>query len=192
MPGAWTFLLFFNRPDGSCGIKKSGPIILSVSLVRANVDGSNCRCFVECFSCFGCGVFSTSKSPRDFGMAKLSKSEPGQVLSPYIYTFEMSRARTIGKRLTNLPIIPIPITRSGNNKPKSLQKTKRTFQPNLTRVDWPVTVLGGPVPIDRAKEQSLPKLEGILMQVRKIRDVEKAGGIEGLLVGSTSVNRGSC
>lgn len=112
---------------------------------------------------------------------------------PYIYTFKMSlRARTIGKRLANLPIIPIPIARSGNNKPKSLQKTKRTFQPNLTRVDWPVTVLGGPVPIDRTKEQSLPKLEGILMQVRKIRDVEKAGGIEGLLVGSTSVNRGSC
>ncbi|OXG19928.1 hypothetical protein C349_03713 [Cryptococcus neoformans var. grubii Br795] len=96
------------------------------------------------------------------------------------------RARTIGKRLANLPIIPIPIARSGNNKPKSLQKTKRTFQPNLTRVDWPVTVLGGPVPIDRTKEQSLPKLEGILMQVRKIRDVEKAGGIEGLLLSRRS------
>lgn len=48
------------------------------------------------------------------------------------------------------------------------------------------------MPIDRTKEQSLPKLEGILMQVRKIRDVEKAGGIEGLLVGNTSVNRRSC
>lgn len=184
--------MFFNRPDGSCGMKKSGPIILSISLARANVDGSNCRCFVKCFGCFGCGVFSL-RSLREIS-EWLSRPRTSLVKSyPYIYTFKMSlRARTIGKRLANLPIIPIPITRSGNNKPKSLQKTKRTFQPNLTRVDWPVTVLGGPVPIDRTKEQSLPKLEGILMQVRKIRDVEKAGGIEGLLVGSTSVNRGSC
>lgn len=185
--------MFFNRPDGSCGMKKSGPIILSISLARANVDGSNCRCFVKCFGCFGCGVFFNSAVSARFRNG-LSCPRTSLVKSyPYIYTFKMSlRARTIGKRLTNLPIIPIPITRSGNNKPKSLQKTKRTFQPNLTRVDWPVTVLGGPVPIDRTKEQSLPKLEGILMQVRKIRDVEKAGGIEGLLVGNTSVNRRSC
>ncbi|KAL0249829.1 hypothetical protein I308_103131 [Cryptococcus tetragattii IND107] len=94
--------------------------------------------------------------------------------------------RTVGKRLSQSSIIPIPITRSGNNKPKSLQKTKRTFKPNLTHVDWPVTVLGGPVTIDRTKEQSLPKLEGILMQVKKIRDVEKAGGIEGLLLSRRS------
>lgn len=107
---------------------------------------------------------------------------------PYTYTFRMSLpVRTVGKRLAQSSIIPIPITRSGNNKPKSLQKTKRTFKPNLTHVDWPVTVLGGPVTIDRTKEQSLPKLEGILMQVKKIRDVEKAGGIEGLLVGITSI-----
>lgn len=48
------------------------------------------------------------------------------------------------------------------------------------------------MPIDRTKEQSLPKLEGILMQVKKIRDVEKAGGIEGLLVGITAIDCGCC
>lgn len=69
--------MFFNRPDGSCGMKKSGPIILSISLARANVDGCNCRCFVKCFGCFGCGVFFTPQSPRDFGMAKSSKNESG-------------------------------------------------------------------------------------------------------------------
>lgn len=125
---------------------------------------------------------------------RLSCSRASLVKSyPYTYTFGMSLpARTVGKRLAQSSIIPIPITRSGNNKPKSLQKTKRTFKPNLTHVDWPVTVLGGPVPIDRTKEQSLPKLEGILMQVKKIRDVEKAGGIEGLLVGITAIDCGCC
>lgn len=131
--------------------------------------------------------------PARFRKGQVVQERAWLSLIPYTYTFRMSLpSRTVGKRLAQSSIIPIPITRSGNNKPKSLQKTKRTFKPNLTHVDWPVTVLGGPVPIDRTKEQSLPKLEGILMQVKKIRDVEKAGGIEGLLVGIASIDCGCC
>ncbi|KAK8854835.1 hypothetical protein IAR55_003574 [Kwoniella newhampshirensis] len=90
-------------------------------------------------------------------------------------------------RRSNPSILPISPTRSGNNKPKSLQKTKRTFKPNLTRVDWPVTLLGGLVPLEReASGSALPKLRGVKMQMRRIRDVEKAGGIEGLLLSRRS------
>ncbi|OCF37859.1 hypothetical protein I317_03480 [Kwoniella heveanensis CBS 569] len=98
----------------------------------------------------------------------------------------MSRLPTLPllARRSNPSIIPIAPTRSGNNKPKSLQKTKRTFKPNLTRVDWPVTLLGGPVPL--GEEAVLPKLRGVKMQMRAVRDVEKAGGIEGLLLSRRS------
>ncbi|WVQ74873.1 hypothetical protein IAR50_004480 [Cryptococcus sp. DSM 104548] len=87
-------------------------------------------------------------------------------------------ARLLTARATTPAILPLAQTRSGNNKPKSLQKTKRVFKPNLTRADWPVTVLGGAVP----HGEVLPKLKGVKMSVRRIRDVEKAGGIEGLLL----------
>ncbi|ODN92719.1 hypothetical protein L198_05513 [Cryptococcus wingfieldii CBS 7118] len=86
--------------------------------------------------------------------------------------------RLLTARTTTPAILPLAQTRSGNNKPKSLQKTKRVFKPNLTRADWPVTVLGGPV----AHGEVLPKLKAVKMSVRRIRDVEKAGGIEGLLL----------
>ncbi|WVF72722.1 hypothetical protein IAT40_007540 [Kwoniella sp. CBS 6097] len=104
----------------------------------------------------------------------------------------MSRLPTLPllARRSNPAIIPIAPTRSGNNKPKSLQKTKRTFKPNLTRVDWPVTLLGGPVPLASevgvGEEVVLPKLRGVKMQMRAVRDVEKAGGIEGLLLSRRS------
>ncbi|WVQ99928.1 hypothetical protein IAU59_007071 [Kwoniella sp. CBS 9459] len=102
----------------------------------------------------------------------------------------MSRLPTLPllARRSNPSIIPIAPTRSGNNKPKSLQKTKRTFKPNLTRVDWPVTLLGGPVPLvgEAGEEVVLPKLRGVKMQMRAVRDVEKAGGIEGLLLSRRS------
>ncbi|WRT68349.1 uncharacterized protein IL334_005325 [Kwoniella shivajii] len=89
---------------------------------------------------------------------------------------------TLLSRRSNPAIIPIAPTRSGNNKPKSLQKTKRTFKPNLTRVDWPVTLLGEPV----GRGDALPKLRGVKTQMRRVRDVEKAGGIEGLLLSRQS------
>ncbi|WWC90763.1 uncharacterized protein L201_005700 [Kwoniella dendrophila CBS 6074] len=86
-------------------------------------------------------------------------------------------------RRTNPAIIPISPTRSGNNKPKSLQKTKRTFKPNVTRVDWPINLLSESTLGNLNNPGTLlPKLRGVKMQMRKIRDVEKAGGIEGLLL----------
>ncbi|WVO17778.1 hypothetical protein L204_105476 [Cryptococcus depauperatus] len=86
---------------------------------------------------------------------------------------------TLTTRPSNPAILPISRTRSGNNKPKSLQKTKRTFKPNVTRADWPVTVLGG---IQTDVQKPLQKLQGVRMQIKRMRDVEKAGGIEGLLL----------
>lgn len=70
--------MFFNRPDRSCGMKKEWTRnFVNFSQPRANVDGSNFRCFVRCFCWVRCGGFFTSKSPRDFGKVKLFKSEPG-------------------------------------------------------------------------------------------------------------------
>ncbi|WVW85674.1 hypothetical protein I302_107712 [Kwoniella bestiolae CBS 10118] len=89
---------------------------------------------------------------------------------------------TLLTRRSNPSIIPISPTRAGNNKPKSLQKTKRTFKPNITRVDWPVNLLSE----ESAAEGVLPRLRGVKMQVRRVRDVEKAGGMEGLLLSRRS------
>ncbi|WWC71628.1 uncharacterized protein I206_105586 [Kwoniella pini CBS 10737] len=90
---------------------------------------------------------------------------------------------TLLSRRSNPSILPISPTRAGNNKPKSLQKTKRTFKPNVTRVDWPINLLSETVGTDK---DVLPKLRGVKMQMRRVRDVEKAGGSEGLLLSRAS------
>ncbi|WWC93730.1 hypothetical protein V866_000566 [Kwoniella sp. B9012] len=93
---------------------------------------------------------------------------------------------TLLTRRSNPSIIPISPTRSGNNKPKSLQKTKRTFKPNITRVDWPINLLAETEGASAGVNDILPRLRGVKMQIRKIRDVEKAGGLEGLLLSRRS------
>lgn len=94
-------------------------------------------------------------------------------------------------RATNPAILPIPARSTGNNVPKSLHKTRRTWRPNVTRSDWAIDVLrseGAGVAESSAKGSHRAGdgrggvIRGVKMQMRRVRDVEKAGGVEGLLV----------
>lgn len=110
-------------------------------------------------------------------------------------------------RLTNPAILPISPRTFGNNVPKSLHKTRRSWWPNVTRANLTVNVLDG-LPLRAAtfgspsasaaslkgKEKATgdvasnlaaegPRaLRGVKIAVRDLKDVDKAGGIEGLLV----------
>lgn len=114
----------------------------------------------------------------------------------------MSTSRLIQKvlqRPTNPSILPIPSTKTGNNVPKSLHKTRRTWRANTTRFDLPSPVLFGASNLILAEEKEglgvsstslsltnkegrLPEIKGVKMQTRRIKDVDKAGGLEGMLV----------
>ncbi|KAK4689498.1 large subunit ribosomal protein L28, partial [Tremellales sp. Uapishka_1] len=80
-------------------------------------------------------------------------------------------------RATNPAILPIPPRTTGNNVPKSLHKTRRTWLPNTVRYNLPTNVLGD------GEGQVLSRVK---MQSRRIKDVEKAGGVEGLLLSRAS------
>lgn len=97
--------------------------------------------------------------------------------------------RRVLTRPTYPAILPIPPRTTGNNVPKSLHKTRRTWQPNTTRTDWavslpsafrPETIYGYVGESSRSGRGEV--LKGVKMQMRRRKDVEKAGGIEGLLV----------
>lgn len=111
-------------------------------------------------------------------------------------------ARTL-QRSTNPAILPIPLVTTGNNVPKSLHKTRRTWRPNVRRMDLPAPLLtqalshASSAASTMAESSAMgaaaaaaagvaqgppPVLRGVKMQMRKIRDLEKAGGVEGLLV----------
>jgi ribosomal protein L28 len=99
--------------------------------------------------------------------------------------------------LTNPAIIPISPRTFGNNVPKSLHKTRRSWWPNVTRANLTVNVLDG-LPLKAATSASLKgkekevlgngllaqaqALRGVKIAVRDLKDVDKAGGVEGLLV----------
>jgi large subunit ribosomal protein L28 len=96
-------------------------------------------------------------------------------------------------RGTNPAILPIPSRTTGNNVPKSLHKTRRTWQPNVGRFDLPISALASgstlrsPIMTTTTGRMvaKSPEIRGVKMQSRRIKDVEKAGGIEGVLVSST-------
>ncbi|KAI9637354.1 uncharacterized protein MKK02DRAFT_43280 [Dioszegia hungarica] len=101
--------------------------------------------------------------------------------------------RKVLSRPTNPAILPIPPRTTGNNVPKSLHKTRRTWAPNTTRADWAVSIPAAfkPDAVQLAyggESSSAPAkrgehvLKGVKMQMRRRKDVEKAGGIEGLLL----------
>ncbi|KAL1411328.1 hypothetical protein Q8F55_002279 [Vanrija albida] len=99
-------------------------------------------------------------------------------------------------RVGNPAIIPIPAPATGNNVPFSLKKTRRTWHANTKRVSLPVTFLAD------AEERSwiahedayatgrervaLPMLQKVKMNARDIRSVQKAGGVEGMLLSRPS------
>lgn len=100
-------------------------------------------------------------------------------------------------RLTNPAILPIAPRTFGNNVPKSLHKTRRSWWPNVTRANLTVNILDGVpsrAPSLKGKEKELPTpfssdvvaghraLRGVKIAVRDLKDVDKAGGVEGLLV----------
>jgi hypothetical protein len=102
-------------------------------------------------------------------------------------------------RATNPAILPIPARSTGNNVPKSLHKTRRTWRPNVTRSDWAIDVLHSEGAASAAESSAKGShragdglggmIRGVKMQMRRVRDVEKAGGVEGLLVSRTATLR---
>ena len=100
-------------------------------------------------------------------------------------------------RLTNPAIIAIAPRTFGNNVPKSLHKTRRSWWPNVTRANLTVNILDG-LPLKtsiKGKEKEIvasavftqtqaQALRGVKIAVRDLKDVDKAGGVEGLLVSS--------
>jgi large subunit ribosomal protein L28 len=94
-------------------------------------------------------------------------------------------------KVTHPAILPISPRTFGNNVPKSLHKTRRSWWPNVTRANLTVTILDGqPMgPTLKGKEKevlgAIPRtqaLRGVKIAVRDLKDVDKAGGVEGMLV----------
>jgi ribosomal protein L28 len=118
-------------------------------------------------------------------------------LRPIPLSSRMS-ARIPLARLTHPAILPISPRTFGNNVPKSLHKTKRSWWPNVTRANLTVSVLdGSPMgPTLKGKEKevigAVPRtqaLRGVKIAVRDLKDVDKAGGVEGLLVSCDLMDR---
>lgn len=82
-------------------------------------------------------------------------------------------------------ILDMPSVTTGNNVPKSYHKTRRTWHPNVQRIDQPLRVL------DTANKtrQGGSVLKGVKMTMRHLRTFEKSGGVEGTLVSRLSTQR---
>ncbi|KAL7418469.1 hypothetical protein Q5752_006927 [Cryptotrichosporon argae] len=110
----------------------------------------------------------------------------------------MSAVSSLLRRVTSPPILPIPTRKSGNNVPHSLHKTRRTWRPNIGRYNFPVNLLGGADAVAAAGASAAagwgvasgrarrPEIKGVKMRAREVRDVDKAGGLEGLLLSRPS------
>lgn len=90
------------------------------------------------------------------------------------------RPNLLSLRRTLPPILNLPPTSTGNNVPKSLHKTRRTWITNTHRIDQPVTVLAA----DCAHKDKYGRgvLRGVKMRARDLKSFDKAGGVEGALV----------
>jgi len=78
----------------------------------------------------------------------------------------------------NPSVLPIPAIQSGNNVSFSENTTKRKWQPNVKAHDWPVTILGGE---EGRRSKKMPVIR-MKTQIGKLREYERAGGVEGILV----------
>jgi ribosomal protein L28 len=81
-------------------------------------------------------------------------------------------------RKTFPAILDLPSVSTGNNIPKSYHKTRRTWHPNVHRVDQPLRVLE----TTNRTRQGGSVLKGVKMTMRHLRTLEKSGGVEGTLV----------
>lgn len=86
-------------------------------------------------------------------------------------------------------ILPLPAHQTGNNKPFSLKKTRRNWKPNVHVMSMPVNVLGGASTIaenlanlNEGKFVRGPALKRVRLAARDKKTIDKAGGVEGLLV----------
>ena len=89
----------------------------------------------------------------------------------------------VTKTFCNPSILPIPRYQSGNNVSFSENKTKRRWYPNVNRFRWPVVLLGG---LQGRNHEKPMRLMRMTTQVGKLKEYERAGGVEGMLVSHTS------
>jgi ribosomal protein L28 len=106
----------------------------------------------------------------------------------------MPRINLLSLRPSFPPILTLPSTSTGNNVPKSLHKTHRTWKPNVHRRDVDLRVVrtaragAAPEEGEQGKEGKEGKegngfvLKGVKMDMRSLRTFKKAGGVEGCLV----------
>jgi large subunit ribosomal protein L28 len=87
-------------------------------------------------------------------------------------------------RKTFPAILDLPSVSTGNNIPKSYHKTRRTWHPNVHRVDQPLRVLE----TANKTRQGGSVLKGVKMSMRHLRTLEKSGGVEGTLVSQSCNN----
>jgi len=84
------------------------------------------------------------------------------------------------RKADSLPsIMPIPKPLYGNKISFSENKSRRTWKPNLIQRSWPITVLGGKEAHTVVPMRRTPKIE---MRVKDMRRIERAGGLEAMLV----------
>ncbi|GHJ88406.1 hypothetical protein NliqN6_4808 [Naganishia liquefaciens] len=84
-------------------------------------------------------------------------------------------------RKTFPAILELPSVSTGNNVPKSYHKTRRTWHPNVHRVDQPLRLLE----TASKTRQGTSVLKGVKMSMRHLRTLEKSGGVEGTLLSHT-------
>jgi len=102
----------------------------------------------------------------------------------------MPRINLLSLRPTFPPILTLPSKTTGNNVPKSLHKTRRTWKPNVHRLDVQMNV------VETARKASAGTgvtkgeggfvLKGVKMDMRSLRSFKKAGGVEGCLLSRPS------
>jgi ribosomal protein L28 len=103
-------------------------------------------------------------------------------------------ARKLLSKQAHPAILPLPAQQSGNNKPFSLKKTRRNWKPNVHIMNMPVNILGGAPTIaqnlanlNESKFVRGPHLKRVKLAARDKKTVDKAGGVEGLLVSIHSI-----
>ncbi|KAG7553524.1 hypothetical protein FFLO_03031 [Filobasidium floriforme] len=94
------------------------------------------------------------------------------------------RPSLLSLRKTLPPILNLPSTSTGNNVPKSLHKTRRTWITNTHRIDQPVRVLE----CAHRDKYGRGVLKGIKMRARDVKSFDKAGGVEGALLSQSPNN----
>ena len=89
-------------------------------------------------------------------------------------------ARAVRRSPLNQSILTVPAVKSGSSISEHDQKTKRKFRPNVGPFSWPVTLLSE----DYKGGTPDGKMTTIRMrtQLGKVKDYERAGGVEGVLV----------